>query len=31
MKIYILTDQEGVAGVVNSVDYASPAGFFVVG
>ncbi len=24
MKIYILTDQEGVAGVVNSVDYASP-------
>lgn len=24
MKIYILTDQEGVAGVVNSVDYAGP-------
>ncbi|HVL26230.1 MAG TPA: M55 family metallopeptidase [Thermomicrobiales bacterium] len=24
MRIYILTDQEGVAGVVNSVDYASP-------
>lgn len=28
MKIYILTDQEGVAGVVNSVDYASPAGAY---
>lgn len=28
MKIYILTDQEGVAGVVNSVDYASPAGVY---
>ena len=26
MRIYILTDQEGVAGVVNSVDYASPEG-----
>src|SRR5699024_2944388 len=26
MKIYILTDQEGVAGVVNSVDYANPSG-----
>jgi D-amino peptidase len=24
MRIYILTDQEGVAGVVSSVDYASP-------
>jgi D-amino peptidase len=24
MRIYILTDQEGVAGVVNSVDHASP-------
>jgi D-amino peptidase len=24
MKIYIMTDQEGVAGVVNSPDYASP-------
>jgi D-amino peptidase len=24
MRIYILTDQEGIAGVVNSVDYASP-------
>jgi D-amino peptidase len=26
MRIYILTDQEGVAGVINSVDYASPEG-----
>ncbi|HHW08670.1 MAG TPA: M55 family metallopeptidase [Firmicutes bacterium] len=24
MKVYIMTDQEGVAGVINSVDFASP-------
>lgn len=26
MRIYIMTDQEGVAGVVNAADYGSPAG-----
>jgi len=24
MKIYIMTDMEGVAGVVSSVDYGAP-------
>ena len=28
MKVYVMTDMEGVAGVVNSADYAGPGGLY---